>query len=89
MKTTIEIVGYPELVLERAVDLGIARSKTDAVRMGVLALNQVYHLLDGEEGKLVARKIREMEARNRKDGKKPETERDVVHKYPHLRAISP
>ena len=71
MKTTIEIAGYPEIVLERAVELGIARSKTDAIRLGVLALNQVYHLLDNAEDELVIRKMQRMEAENEAAGRKP------------------
>ncbi len=89
MKTTIEIVGLPELVLEKAVSLGIARSKTDAVRLGVLALNQQYHLVENAEADLVIRRIEEMEEENRKAGRKPETEEDVLRKYPHLRKVKP
>lgn len=89
MKTTIEFVGYPELILEQAVKAGIARSKTDGIRLGVLALNQVYNLITRNESALVLKKISEMEAKNRAEGKKPETTREVLRKYPHLRAVSP
>ena len=79
-------MGYPEIVLERAVEVGIARSKTDAVRLGVLALNQQYHLLEGSaEDELVIRKMRKMEEENRKAGKKPETMAQVLAKYPDLK----
>lgn len=61
MKTTIEFVGMPELVLEKAVGLGIARSKTDAVRLGVLALNQQYHLVKNAEDDLAIKRMQEME----------------------------
>ena len=87
MKTTIEIAGYPEIVLERAVELGIARSKTDAIRLGVLALNQVYHLLDNAEDELVIRKMQRMEAENEAAGRKPETLEDVLKKYPRLKNV--
>ncbi|OIO25008.1 hypothetical protein AUJ14_05205 [Candidatus Micrarchaeota archaeon CG1_02_55_22] len=87
MKTTIEIAGYPEIVLERAVELGIARSKTDAIRLGVLALNQVYHLLDNAEDEMVVRKMQRMEAENEAAGRKLETLEDVLKKYPHLKNV--
>lgn len=84
MKTTIEVIGYPEIVLERAVEMGIARSKTDALRLGVLALNQIYHLLGSAEDELVIRKMCKMAEENRKAGKKPETFAQVLAKYPDL-----
>ncbi len=85
MKTTIEVVGYPEIVLERAVEVGIARSKTDAIRLGVLALNQLYHLLGSAEDELVIQKMCKMKEENRKAGKKPETMAQVLAKYPDLK----
>ncbi len=85
MKTTIEIEGYPEFVLERAVALGIARSKTDAIRLGVLALDQQYHLVEHADDMLAIRKMQEMEEDDRKKGRKLLTEDDVLRKYPHLK----
>ncbi len=71
MKTTIEVVGVPELILQRAVNAGIARSKTDAIRIAVLALNQLYGLVKPSEDDLVVRKILKMEEENLKKGKSP------------------
>lgn len=87
MKTTIEIAGYPELVLEKAVEYGIARSKTDAIRLGVLALNQQYHLLENAEDELVIRKMQKMEAEDLKAGRKLLTDADVLKKYPRLKNV--
>ena len=87
MKTTIQVVGYPEAVLERAVELGIARSKTDAIRLGVLALDQQYHLVNSAEDELVILKMKRMEEDNRKAGVKPESMGSVLRKYNHLRKV--
>ena len=87
MKTTIEIAGFPEIVLQRAVDFGIARSKTDAIRLGVLALNQQYRLIEPDEDELVVRKILHVIAENKRLGKKNETMADVLARYPHLKDI--
>jgi hypothetical protein len=87
MKTTIQIMGYPEEVLQRAVDAGIARSKTDAIRLGVLALDQQYNLMGDSEADMVIRKMEQMTADNRKAGLKPLTTEDVLKKYPHLRKV--
>ena len=57
MRTMLAFEGATELVLERAVELGVARSKTDALRMGVFALNREFHLVKDIEEELVARKI--------------------------------
>ncbi len=88
MKTTIEIIGVPELVLQRAVSAGIARSKTDAIRIAVLALNQLYGLVRSSEGDLVVRKILKVEAEELKKGRKPQSTQDVLAKYPHLKKIA-
>jgi len=85
MKTTIAVTGFPDLVLSRAVEAGIARSKTDAIRLGILALNSQYGLVHSAEDELVSAKIQRVLAKNRKLGKKPETDEDVLKKYPHLR----
>ena len=87
MKTTIEIVGMLEMVLERAVEVGIARSKTDALRIGVLELNHHYHLVEDTEVEKVVSKMIRVERENREKGLKPETLEDVYKKYPHLRKI--
>ena len=85
MKTTIAVSGFPDLVLSRAVEAGIARSKTDAIRLGILALNSQYGLVNNAEDELVAAKILRVEAKNRKLGRKPETLQEVLKKYPHLK----
>ena len=40
MRTTLEFEGAPEIILDKAVELGLARSKTEAIRMGIFALNK-------------------------------------------------
>ena len=79
MKTTIEITGFPELVLEKAVELGIARSKTDALRIGVMELNNRFKLVRAPEDELAARKGTGEEAAPVK--RKAESLKDVVKKY--------
>jgi hypothetical protein len=85
MKTTIEITGFPELVLERAVELGIARSKTDALRMGVFQLNDRFHLVQDIEDELVARKAQQISDEIKSGKRKTETTKDVIKRYPHLK----
>ena len=85
MKTTISITGFPEMVLQRAVDLGIARSKTDAIRIGVLELNEHYRLVEDREAYLVIKKMQKLDEETRAGKRKTLSEEDVLKKYPHLR----
>ncbi len=87
MKTTIELTGLLEHILEKAVDAGLARSKTDALRIGVIELNHNYHLIEDEEAEAVIRKIQRVEAENKAKGKRLITHAEVLEKYPHLRDV--
>ncbi len=87
MKTTIEVTGFPELVLERAVELGIARSKTDALRIGILELNDKFKLVQNVEDELVAKKVQKIEEEIASGKRKTESLEQVFKKYPHLRHL--
>lgn len=87
MKTTIEITGFPERVLERAVELGIARSKTDALRMGVFELNNKFRLIQSVEDGLVVRKVQRIEEEISSGKRKTESLDDVLKRYPHLKKL--
>ncbi len=87
MKTTIEMTGIMERILEKAVEAGLARSKTDALRIGVIELNHHYHLIEDEEAEAVIRKIQRVQAENKKRGGRPQTEAEVLEKYPHLKHV--
>jgi len=88
MKTTVEVTGFLESVLSRAVEVGLARSKTDALRIGIMELNHEYKLVeDASEADLVIKKIQKVEAENKARGLKPLTQEDVFKKYPHLRKL--
>ena len=81
MRTTVEIKGVPELILEKAVELGLARSKTDALRMGVFTLNKEYHLLKDIEMELVGRKLKQEDAEMKRKGTKYLSEEEALSKY--------
>lgn len=81
MRTTLEFVGFPEVILQKAVDLGIARSKTDALRMGIFALNKEFHLVENPEAALVAKKLEQEEKEMKKKGTKYLSEEQALSKY--------
>lgn len=81
MRTTVEMKGVPDMILEKAVEVGLARSKTDALRLGVLALNKEYNLVKDLEIEMVGRKIRLQEEELKRKGKRNLTEAEVKLKY--------
>jgi len=81
MRTTLSFSGAPELILQKAVDLGIARSKTDALRMGIFALNKEYSIVKDLEAELVARKIESQENEMLKKKQRYLTEDEALSKY--------
>ena len=87
MRTTIEINGFPELVLEKAVSTGIARSKTDAIKISVLIMNDKYNLVNyikeiNDQKLIKAFKKREKEMKAK--GQSHRTNEEVLKKYGHL-----
>ena len=81
MRTTLEFEGTTELILEKAVELGLARSKTDALRMGIFALNREYKLVKDIELELVSRKILEEKKAITEKGEKYLSEEEALGKY--------
>lgn len=73
--------GTTELILEKAVELGLARSKTDALRMGIFALNREYQLVKDIELELVGRKIIKEKKAMVGKGEKYLSEKEALGKY--------
>ena len=81
MRTTLEFEGLPEMILQKAVELGIARSKTDALRMGIFSLNKEFRLVENPEAELVSRKLAEEEREMKKNKVKYLSEKEALSKY--------
>ena len=81
MRTTVAFKGVAELILEKAVELGLARSKTDALRMGVFAMNEKYGLVKDIELELAERKLKKEEAEMKKKGTKYLSKERALGKY--------
>ena len=77
--------GVPELILSKAVELGLARSKTEAIRMGIFALNKEYNLVKDLEMEMFARKLEREEAKTKAKGERYLTEEEALRKYKHLK----
>ena len=81
MRTTLAFGGATEVILEKAVELGLARSKTDALRMGVFALNREYCIVKDVELEMVARKIKKEQEEMKKKGLKYIPKEKALAKY--------
>ena len=53
MHVTVKFRGVIEDILENAVERGIAKTKTEALRLGVLELANKYNLLETGDNKAV------------------------------------
>ena len=81
MRTTLQFNGVPEVILEKAVNLGLARSKTEAIRMGIFALNKEYNLVKDIEQELVKKKLKQEQLEMKKSGQKYLSETEALEKY--------
>jgi hypothetical protein len=62
METVVKFEGVPEYILERLIAMGYFRTKTEALRAGVLGLGKEYGVLSDPrviEDELAARKAAE------------------------------
>jgi hypothetical protein len=81
MRTTVAIRGTAELVLDKAVRLGLARSKTDALRMGIFSLNREYNLVKDIEMEMVAGKLSAEEKEMQVKGQRYLSKEKALAKY--------
>lgn len=87
MRTTIEIKGFPELVLQKAVDVGLARSKTDALKISVIIMNDKYKLVDNIkeiEDVNIIKAFKNKEKKMKSKGQTYISNEEVMNKYGHL-----
>jgi hypothetical protein len=81
LRTTLAFGGATELILEKAVELGLARSKTDALRQGVFSLNREYNLVKDIEVELAEKKLKREETEMKQKGKRYLSEKEALSKY--------
>ena len=81
MRTTVEFEGIDELILTKAVEVGLARSKTSALRMGIFALNREYKLIKDIELELAERKIIKEKTKMKEKGEKYLSEEKALAGY--------
>ena len=81
MRTTLAFDGVAEVILEKAVGVGLARSRTEALRMGIFALNREYSLVKDVGAEFAAKKMREEERQMKAAGVEYVSEEEALSKY--------
>ncbi len=76
----VRMDGAVELILKRLLDLGYYKTKSEAIRAGILRLGR-EHEISGREARLVARKIRRLDEEAKKSGTKMIPFEKVLKKY--------
>ncbi|MBI4214767.1 hypothetical protein HY546_02120 [archaeon] len=81
MRTTVHFGGMMELILEKAVEFGLARSKTDALRLGIFSMNREYGLVKDVEIMLLEKRASMIDDDVKKKKLKWLTEEEALAKY--------
>jgi len=81
MRTTIAVEGVPEMIIEKAMNLGLAKSKNEVLRMSLFSLNKEYNLIKDLEMELVAKRLEEEEKSAKKNKTKFLTKEEALKKY--------
>jgi len=79
MHTTVKFEGYINEILEHAVSKGLAKTKMEALRLGVIELDHRYHLLDRED-ELAVRKMQQIDKEIKAGKSKVLSEKEVFGK---------
>ncbi|MCC7552259.1 hypothetical protein KO317_01170 [Candidatus Micrarchaeota archaeon] len=84
MHITVNFEGYIEDIIENAIQKGLAKTKTEALRLGVLELNDRYGLLKNDtELSMLKKKLETIDNQINTGRLRDETEEDAK-KYPEL-----
>lgn len=70
MRMSVSTDGFMDVVLNKAVKLGIAKTKNEVLRMGVLSFNKEYGIVKDIELEMVAKKMQKEEAEMKKKDQK-------------------
>ncbi|HLC93267.1 MAG TPA: hypothetical protein VJH23_06195 [archaeon] len=84
MQTLVKLEGVPKELLEVLVKRGYFKTRTEAIRAGILSLGKEYSLIKSPkdlENELVALKLKEEEEEMRKKGEKYIGEKEALAKY--------
>ncbi|MFH0905727.1 MAG: hypothetical protein V1824_00135 [archaeon] len=83
MRTSVFLTGISQSIVDRAIDLGFAKTKDEVLRMGLFSLNEKYELINisDREMQLVSNKIQRMDEDVRTGKAKYISSKEALGKY--------
>ncbi len=90
MNITLKMDGFPEHLINRMIELGLASTKTEAIKLAILDYNE-HHKIDSLEqyieDMMAVKKMRQVDKEIEEGKSKVLSEKDVLKKYPHLKDV--
>ena len=83
-RTLIDLQGPQELIIEKALELGLYKTKAEAIRGAINDLGREYKIFkdaQGLEDELVARKMKQIDNEIKQGKRKVFSEEEVKKKY--------
>ena len=83
-RTLVDLQGPQELILEKTLELGLYKTKSEAVRGAINEMGKEYKIFKNAQDlelELVARKILQEKAELKRKGQKMVSEEEVKKKY--------
>ena len=87
MHVTVKFTGKLEDILEEAVKEGLVQTKTEALRLGIIELNNHYNLLQRAEEELLASKMKRIENEIRSGKVNLLSLEELKRKHPELKEL--
>jgi Arc/MetJ-type ribon-helix-helix transcriptional regulator len=84
VRTLIDLQGPQELIIEKALELGLYKTKAEAIRGAINDLGREYKIFkdaQGPEDELVARKMQQIDNEIKQGKRKVFSEEEVKKKY--------
>jgi hypothetical protein len=82
MYTVVKFSGIVEQILQEAVDEGLAKTKTEALRLAILGLNDKYNLLNKiHKDEFAVRKMQKIDEEINSRKRKVLSEEQALRKY--------
>lgn len=84
VRTLIDLQGPQELIIEKALELGLYKTKAEAIRGAINDLGREYKIFkdaQGLEDELVARKMQQIDNEIKQGKRKVFSEEEVKKKY--------
>ena len=86
MRTTVDMGDFPEMVIAKAIDMGIVKTKNEAIRLSVISLNKEFNLINEKdiEMQMVAKRIDFEKQEMKNNNEKYISAKNALTKYKHL-----